>query len=585
MNTGNTTRVLGINSMEVSERISDILYPSIDGIGVPRGYILVDTDKWQNIISLMALVHEYKSPLLYTNSERIDQTLEFVKAKQPSGITELQGAQIIYAGNDDEINNIINASTLQSYAMKYSDLNQLNSLIYTMTDRKASKKYAYLVPDSNPYISIPVATWLSNQGGLLLFYDDKNSMYDSSKEILKDIKLDNIYYFTDSNTKIDFNKELKDLNLKFTKMSGGKEEFFAVSFAKYYDAAYGIGWNNDNKRNDSGHNYILCAKEDLTTAAIASQLSVGGKAGALLWTDREQLSSITESFLWSMKPNFWVTPAEGPYNNLWVIGSNELIDYAVQARADFTQEIVPYETMGDQGVSGLDAISFIIVAGAICSALWITFHLLLRMSDMPLLTKLMWILAVLVLGPIGLLFYIISYYNIPWMKMNNNKMWLRPLWKQSIVATITGIAFGTSTMLALGFLITWFGLPSFPFAETSNMFIFGNPMILKMITIYIFAFILAAFLFMPALMIQMRGLAYKDALTKSIPNALIALTSVFIGRSISMWWLMMIYSPMMPEENNMLWWGFMQAATLIGFITAYLPNWKLVRLGKVMGTM
>jgi len=52
-----------------------------------------------------------------------------------------------------------------------------------------------------------------------------------------------------------------------------------------------------------------------------------------------------------------------------------------------------------------------------------------------------------------------------------------------------------------------------------------------------------------------------------------------------MWWFNMTYSPMMLQEDNILWFGFIVLSIFIGFLTAYIPNWILVRNGKKMGTL
>jgi len=346
-----------------------------------------------------------------------------------------------------------------------------------------------------------------------------------------------------------------------------------------------VGWNADRNRNDSGHNFILAAKGNPLMAITGTQLALKGKIGPLLWTEGDKLSTLTENYLWKMKPNFWVTPAEGPFNNVWILGTQKQINYGVQSRADFAQEIQSYEMMGEQGVGGLDVLSIIYLLSSLGGALWITFHLFLRMSGLFILTKLMWILAVLLLGPIGIYFYIVSYKDRPWMKMNNNLMWLRPLWNQVIVATIMGLAFGAASMVATGYLIAARGMFLIPFEGRAGLYLLGNPMIVNMIFSYIGAFILNSVIFMPTMMMRMRKLSYLEAFKNSLLTVFISMTSVSIGMMISMWWLHMVYSPMMPEENHVLWWGFMQLATLIGLLTAYIPNTFLVKYGRKMGTL
>lgn len=362
-------------------------------------------------------------------------------------------------------------------------------------------------------------------------------------------------------------------------------EELSILFAEFYDPIELIGWNAISERNDNGHNYILVSTKTPLFGALAIQLASKGKTGPLLWTKPNKLSSKTENYLWKMKPDFWVPPAEGPFNHTWIIGDTTIINYKTQGRVDFTQEIQSYETHGEQAVSGLDVLSVLSVLISIFGVIWIIFHLFSRMKKLFILTKLMWILLVLLLGPVGIWLYVVSYKDRPSMKMGNNTIWKRPLWNQAAVATATGLSFGASTMVSTAFLLASNGLPLIPLSARYGLFLFGNPMILQFIIVYIIALVLNSFIFMPTMLMRMRNLSYREAVKNSIPTVLISMTSVSIGMMTAMWWLKMNYLPMMPEEEHILWWGIAQAATFIGGLTAFVPNWRLVRYGRKMGTI
>ncbi len=110
-------------------------------------------------------------------------------------------------------------------------------------------------------------------------------------------------------------------------------------------------------------------------------------------------------------------------------------------------------------------------------------------------------------------------------------------------------------------------------------------MIIKMIISYLIAFLLDLFVFMPTILIEMKSSKYKDAVKESLLLVFVSITSISIGMMISMRWFNMSYSPSMLREDNILWFGFMFLSAFIGFLTAYIPNWILVRNGKKMGTL
>lgn len=123
----------------------------------------------------------------------------------------------------------------------------------------------------------------------------------------------------------------------------------------------------------------------------------------------------------------------------------------------------------------------------------------------------MWILTVLVLGPVGLWVYIISYVNSPWMKANNKVLCMRPIWKQILVATVMGLSFGGSSIITIQYLMTIRGLPLGIFPEKSGVYLLGNPIIILMIVSYIISFIINIYCFVPTMFIEIKDISYKHA--------------------------------------------------------------------------
>lgn len=584
LNTANTTRVAGNTSEEISAQISKILYPPLDSGSKVQAIILVQSDRWQDVLSLIQLVKPYRSIVINVGEDISIETMDYIKSARPTGIPELKGVQLLVFGNSvDNIKLKLSDSGLYSTYIPYSGTEELEKIVNNFPSVTQEQKYGFLVSDEDPLMSIPVATWIVNQGGVLLYVNKENNLYSASKEILQKNKLKKVYIVADK--KLDGDKVLNGFKLKKERISAANPEEMAIKFAKLNNKEDLVGWNSDREKRDVGHNYILCTKENPMLALIASQLAVKGKTGPILWTDSNRLSPSTENYLWRVKPNYWVTPDEGPYNSVWVIGDNSILDFSIQGRVDYIQEIEPYETMGKQGVSGIELLSIISMAISLCGALWITLHLFLRRRSLSTLTKLIWILTVLILGPIGLWIYIISYVNSPWIKMNKKLIWMRPLWKQALVTTVMGLSFVASIMISIAFLMFSGGLPLASIPEKSGIFLLGNPMVLIMVFLYIVAFVLNLYIFMPTIFMEVKNLSYKHAKKESVLVVFVSITSVFIGMAISIWWLSMVYAPRMPSADCILWWGFMQLSTLIGGIIAYIPNWQLVKYGKKMGTV
>ncbi|APH16256.1 hypothetical protein NPD5_678 [Clostridium sporogenes] len=582
LNTGNTIRVLGKSSKEIGTKVTDILFPAFNYEGKPNGLIICKGDNWKDILALMPLVKKYNSIIIPFNEKDESSLLDYINKLEPKGIPKLNNAQVIICGdNINTLKNNLERRGIRVTNINYKDTNSLLEKVYNSVFSNSDKCYGYIVSDEDPLMTVPTATWMVQNGGVPLYLNNEKKLYSSSKKILPNIS--KIYVIGKKNN-VD-EEAIKSLKVPVQKVYGYNPENFAINFAKFYDREEGFGWHSNRSRDDSNHNFILCSKEEPLMALVGSQLALKGKVGPILWTDKNYLSPLTENYLWRMKPNYWVTPAEGPYNSSWVIGNEDILPFSIQSRVDYTQEIQPYKTMGDQAVSGLDGISIIFSLISILGAIWVSLHLYLRMKKLSILIKFMWILIVLVLGPIGIWFYVISYINSPWIKINGKIMYLRSLWKQTSVATLSGLAFGASSIIVVNYILMYIGSPLISFYARYGGYLLGNPMIIKMIISYLIAFLLDLFVFMPTILIEMKSSKYKDAVKESLLLAFISITSISLGMMLSMWWFNMSYSPSMLREDNILWFGFMFLSAFIGFLIAYIPNWILVRNGKKMGTL
>ncbi|KEI09998.1 membrane protein [Clostridium sp. K25] len=582
LNTANTTRVIASTPEEMGIEISKILYCNNDKKNKPKSIILLESNNWQDVLSIIPVARKYKGTIITTNKIISTNLRNYINKIIPVGVEELNGTQMIIIGRDiASLNNQLQNIKLKSTYIQYKTTDELQKIIYNMPGIISGEKYGFLVKDNDPLISIPPATWIANQGGVILYANEKNQLYDSSKEILKKGFIKNVYVLAEKS--LDGDGILKPYKAKANRIIAFNPESFSVKFAKLNDADNLVGWGSDRKRSDEGHNYILCSKENPMLAIMASQLSLKGRCGPILWTDGNRLSPITENYLWRMKPNYWLKANEGPYNNVWIIGDNRVINYGIQSRVDYAQGINSYKMMGREGVSGIEVIAIIWSLIGLLGAIWTGLHLFSRMRFLSVFTKMMWILTVLVLGPVGLWVYIISYVNSPWMKANNKVLCMRPIWKQILVATVMGLSFGGSSIITIQYLMTIRGLPLGIFPEKSGVYLLGNPIIILMIVSYIVSFIINIYCFVPTMFIEIKDISYKHAKKEAFVPVVVSITSIFIGIALSMWWLSIVYSPTIPEEDYILWWGFMYLSVLIGGIVSYIPNWLLVKYGKKLG--
>lgn len=584
LNTLNTTRVLGETSGDVGIEVSKILYPSGFKENNLGSIILLQSDNWQDALAIMPMIRKYNGVLITIGDDISKSTYDYINGLLPKGANDTNRTQLfVFGKNIENIKVQLKDINLKSTYLSYKTTDEIQRYIYRMPNMLNDEKYAFLVKEDSPLASIPCATWIVKEGGVLLYANKDNKLYESSKEILKKQNIKNVYVL--ANKTIDGDAILKPFKVKVNRLVAFNPESFAVKFARFYDEKNSVGWASDRKRNNEGHNYILCSKSNPMMAVIASQLSTKGRTGPLLWTENKGLSPITENYLWRMKPNYWVHGTEGPYNNVWIIGSNNILDYGIQSTVDYAQGINAYEMMGHGGVSGIEALCIVSILISVLGSIWTALHLSLRMRRLSPLVKLMWILTVLLLGALGLWIYIISYVDSPWMNVNNKVICMRPVWKQVLVATIMTLSFGGASIIAIQYIMTKVGLPIGIFPEKAGVYLLGNPIIILMIVSYIISFILSLYLFVPHLFMEIKNISYIHAKKEAFVPVVVSITSIFIGIALSMWWLSVVYAPRIPEDDYILWWGFMQISVVIGGIISYIPNWLLVKFGKELGVV
>jgi hypothetical protein len=103
-----------------------------------------------------------------------------------------------------------------------------------------------------------------------------------------------------------------------------------------WDSAGMVGW----KITGPGHGFTLVNIDDWQGAVASSPFSHLGFHAPLLFTDSSgTLPPAVEGYLASVAPTYTMSPADGPYNMTYVIGSWSQISWPQQARIDYVSEM------------------------------------------------------------------------------------------------------------------------------------------------------------------------------------------------------------------------------------------------------
>jgi hypothetical protein len=130
-------------------------------------------------------------------------------------------------------------------------------------------------------------------------------------------------------------------------------EATAIAFAKMWDPAGMFGW----KMTGPGHGFTLVNINDWQGAIASAPLShLGFHAPLLLTNNATSLPSDLDSYFTMVSPSFLNTPADGPYNMTYVLGSWDQVSWDEQVRVDTLSEMHNRRVVGsDTGSTYADS--------------------------------------------------------------------------------------------------------------------------------------------------------------------------------------------------------------------------------------
>lgn len=428
-----------------------------------------------------------------------------------------------------------------------------------------------VVGAEGPEWALPAAAWSAYSGDPVLFAN-ADGVPTPTVEAIEELNATHAYVLAPESVVGD--DALADLPVSWTRVAGQTPQAHAVEVAKFRDERTDFGWGIDERDKVGYYNFVLVNPERPNDAAAAANLQAGKAGPVLLVHDDGALPAITENYAWRHQPGFFATPAEGPYNHLFALGSTDDVSWVTQTRLDYAVEIMPYRAHGP-GLSALEMLVTIWAAISLLGGAFVFAHARHRIPEMSFWPGVAWPLLTLLLGPFGLALYWTAYRGRAVEDTADGKRVVRPYWLQAAVATAMGVAFAGTVMIATALLITYFGMPLVVFE--SPAFALGSPMVLLIAIVYVVAFLVSWLVFHVPMFRDSLGLDVDEAVMHGARAVAVSMTSVSIGMMGGMWWLMMRTLPMMPGEDAVLWFGVMTFSTLVGFVIAWPVNGWLVR--------
>ena len=570
LNMKDSTRLAERTPAAIAAATSRALFP--DGTdGAPNGVVLASADTWQAAVVAAPLLRWVNGPLLLPDGTT-DVGAEVARLR-PRGVAALGGATTIQIGSNQP------ASAGTSTQIPGNNPAELAASVDDIVARiaGAAQPNIWLVPE-DPSYAVPAAYWAAQSGDSVLF--GGSPLPDATRRALERRGGQARIYLVGANAT---NEDLSRYGT-VQRVVAWDGLSAAVAMAEYRDEAADAGWGLDASRPIATHNFVLANRDDPLAAVAGLSLARFGKFGPLLWVERDRIPPATEQYLWKMRPEFFVTPAEGPFNHLWILGDVERISITTQGWADNSQEIGAYRFQED-GLSGLEMLLVVWVAAGFACGLWIFLHSLRRIPQMSAMMRATWTLLGLVLGPLAVWLYRRSYHKVPWMRHGQMAMWQRQGFGPALAASAMNRGFDGPLMLVISWIVTALGLPLLIFR--GPVFWLGNSMMLSIFIAYFGALLLHWLLMHAAMFMEHEQLSYGQAVRRAFQPAFLSMTAMAIGMMGFMWWIQMMELMMeeMPTDDEIMWWGTVVVSILAGWLIALPIDAWLVRRKLQPGTM
>ena len=379
-NTRYTTRLFGKTPAEVAVSVTRYAFTATLPLSDPKtkngpsdrpwSVILVTPDDPVAALNAAELIQfPNNAPILFVDKSGIPAvTLEELKRLSPVGVERADGVQafVIGAAASDAVLKQLQDLGLKTRSItapdNYALANQIDMIygqihspdtgVPTMINSVKNGNGVmdvFIGSTDAPLFMLPIAEWASHLPSGVLWVDGKaDKLPQPTVDALKRRQGKAMIYVMGGPQQISraLVKELSqygsvarvttDAQPSSNAPQAPDPVTISVAFARMWDPTGLVGWNMVG----AGHGFTVVNSNDWQGAVAAAVLSSRGFHAALLVTDDAQhLSKPVADYLDLVRPTFMLTPAEGPYNRLYIIGDYSKISWMAQVEANSSQEI------------------------------------------------------------------------------------------------------------------------------------------------------------------------------------------------------------------------------------------------------
>jgi len=388
--TKTTTRIYGSNPFEEAVSVAQHIWTSALPENVPanaannadrtRAVTLVTSDDPLTDITATPLIHfPDAAPILYVTNKGIPAiTLNELKRLGPVGIDRFNhvGAFLVGAAANPGVESQLKAIGVKYYVVTAGDIPQLADTVDKLYGSISNPDFGVgTMPGMEDVVIgsmdgkdwqyvLPATHWVAHMPTGLLWVQRDSIPSPTIDALKRRAGKARIYLFggpDQISAKVasqlyQYGEVIRVSNddpVAFNAPPPDSPEATAIAFAKMWDPAGMFGW----KMTGPGHGFTLVNINDWQGAIASAPLShLGFHAPLLLSSNATSLPSDLDSYFTMVSPSFLNTPADGPYNMTYVLGSWDQVSWDEQVRVDTLSEMHNRRVVGsDTGSTYADS--------------------------------------------------------------------------------------------------------------------------------------------------------------------------------------------------------------------------------------
>lgn len=334
--TANTVRVAGRNAMEDAAGVASAVFPATDGSTRPEAVTLVDADDWRGGVAAAVLAGGVVgAPILLTDGDSIPAVTEgTLERLDPGGADLVDDAQVIAIGAD-----VPRPDERRTEVVEGADPFELAAEIDRLSAAAEGEPSGNVIVASadDPAFAMPAAAWAARSQDPVLF-TAPDSLPEATREAIEEHDRPSIFVLgPESVVSQQVEDELDELG-RVRRIEGETPVENAIEFARYQTGDFGWGLVTP------GHNFTLASTRRELDAAAAAPLATNGTFAPLLVTDTGgELPDALRGYFLDIQPGFEENPNRGVFNRVWILGDQDAISLAFQARLDELLELIPVD--------------------------------------------------------------------------------------------------------------------------------------------------------------------------------------------------------------------------------------------------